>query len=156
MPAPTLHIPRGLPASGKTTLARRLAAEGAAHVELDAFKRRLWPGFPPVYDSYAGRGLEVHLAWEAEVLRQLAAGRDVVADRTHLDPRAADRLRRLAPQARVIVHDMTDVPLETCIARDADRPDPLTRIGEPGIRALHERWIAPRRTLLLDRTRLLT
>lgn len=143
MPAPTLHIPRGLPGCGKSTLARRLAAGGAAHVELDVFKRRLWPGCPVLYDPYAGRGLTVHLAWEAEVLRHLAADRDVVADRTHLDPRAADRLRRLAPDARVIVHDMTAVPLAVCIARDAGRRDPLTRIGEPGIRALHDRWIAP-------------
>ena len=42
MPAPRLHLPRGLPGSGKSTVARRLASQGAVHVELDAFKRRLW------------------------------------------------------------------------------------------------------------------
>lgn len=143
MPAPRLHLPRGLPASGKSTLARQLAADGAVHVELDVFKRRLWPNVPTLYDPYTGRGLTVHLAWEAEVLKHLQAGRDVVADRTHLDPRAAARLRQLAPDARVVVHDLRHVDVETCIARDAARPDPLTRFGEAGIRAMWRQWIAP-------------
>jgi len=96
MPAPRLHLPRGLPGSGKSTVARRLASQAP-----------------------------------------------VVGDRTHLDPRAAARLRVLAPDARVVVHDLRHVDVETCIARDAARPDPLTRIGEDGIRAMWRRWIAP-------------
>lgn len=140
-PRPTLHLPRGLPGSGKSTLARRLAAEGVVHVELDVFKRRLWPDVPPLYDPYAGRGLRVHLAWETAVLEALTAGRDVCADRTHLDPRAAARLRLLAPDVRVVVHDLTHVPLEVCIARDAGRPVG-ERIGEAGIRAMWQRWLA--------------
>lgn len=138
---PRLHLPVGLPGSGKSTLARELAAAGAVHVELDVFKRRLWPDCPPLYDPYAGRGLAVHLAWEAQVLAQLAAGRDVVADRTNLDPRAARRLLAAAPHVRLVVHDLRQVPVGVCVARDGVRPVG-ERVGEAGIRDLWLRWIA--------------
>lgn len=146
-PAPTLHLPRGLPGCGKSTLARGLASGGAVHVELDVFRRRLWPECPAIYDPYAGDGWRVHVAWEAEVLQHLAAGRDVVADRTNLDGRAAARLRYLAPGARFVVHDLTGVPLDVCIARDAGRPVG-ERVGEAGIRALWMRWLAGRGPVL--------
>lgn len=132
----------GSPGSGKSALARGFAAGGAVHVELDVFKRRLWPDVPSLYDPYSGRGLEVHLAWEAAVVAALVAGRDVVADRTHLDPRARERLELLAPWARAVVHDLTGVPLGECIRRDAGRPVG-ERVGEAGIRELWGRWLAP-------------
>lgn len=138
MPTPALHLPRGLPASGKSTLARRLAATGAAHVALDAHRRRVWPDCPPSWDPYAGRGLAVQVAFEAEVAALLAAGRDVVADRTNLNGEGLRRLEALG--ARLVIHDLRGMPLADCLARDAARP-PADRVGEDGIRALHRRWL---------------
>jgi predicted kinase len=137
-PAPALHLPRGLPASGKTTLARRLAAQGAAHVALDAHRRRVWPDCPPSWDPYSGRGLAVQAAFEAEVAGWLAAGRDVVADRTNLNGEGLRRLEALG--GRLVIHDLRHVRLADCLARDAARP-PADRVGEDGIRALHRRWL---------------
>lgn len=140
---PRVHLPRGLPGSGKSTLARRLAADtGAAHVELDGVRRTVWPSCPPSWDPYSGPGLDVQHAFEQAVLEVLASGRDVIADRTFLDPRAAHRLRRLAPDAEFVIHDLRHVPLATCIARDAGRPEDR-QVGADGIRDLHRRWIAP-------------
>lgn len=136
---PRLHLPTGLPGSGKTTVSRALAARGAVHVELDAHRRRVWPDCPPSWDPYSGRGLLVQESFEAEIAGWLAAGRDVVADRTNLHPEGVRRLQLLAPQARVTVHDLTGVPVAVCIARDAARPK-RERVGEDGIRALWERW----------------
>ena len=141
---PRLHLPTGLPGSGKTTVSRELAATGAVHVELDAHRRRVWPDCPPSWDPYSGRGLLVQRSFEAEVAGWLAAGRDVVADRTNLHPEGVRRLQLVAPQARLTVHDLTGVPVETCIARDAARPK-TDRVGEDGIRALWQRWLAPQR-----------
>jgi predicted kinase len=138
MPAPALHLPRGLPASGKSTLARRLAAQGAAHVALDAHRRRVWPGCPPSWDPYSGRGLAVQQSFEAEVAGWLAAGRDVVADRTSLNPEGLRRLEALG--GRLVFHDLRGTPLADCLARDAARP-PADRVGADGIRALHRRWL---------------
>ena len=134
-----VHVLRGLPGAGKTTAARRLVARaGAVHVELDAHRRRVWPGCPPSWDPYTGPGLAVQASFENEVSRWLAAGRDVVADRTSLNPEGLRRLERLG--ARLVVADLRGVPLADCIARDAARP-PHARVGEDGIRALHRRWL---------------
>ncbi|MFM9635927.1 AAA family ATPase [Streptomyces turgidiscabies] len=134
-----LHIPRGLPGSGKTTLGRDLAARtGAAHVELDAHRRRVWPDCPPSWNPYHGPGLAVQEAFEAEVAALLAAGRDVVADRTSLNPEGLRRLETLG--ARLIFHDLRDMPLATCQTRDAHRPA-HARVGADNIRALHDRWL---------------
>lgn len=149
---PVLHLPRGLPGSGKSTLAGCLAVQGAAHVELDVLRRRVWPGCPRSWDPYTGEGLRVQTAFEAEVVRLLPAGRDVVADRTHLDPRSAWRLRALAPWASAVVHDLTGVPLEVCLARDARRPVG-ERVGEAAIRELYERWLCPQSVLAVSRCR---
>lgn len=139
---PLLHLPRGLPGCGKSTLARKLAATGAVHVELDAHRRRVWPACPRSWDPYTGPGLAVQVAFEAEIAELLAAGRDVVADRTNLHPEGIRRLQQLAPQARLVVHDLRGVPLGACIARDAARPW-RERVGESEIRALAERWLGP-------------
>jgi len=145
MSRPTFHAPMGLQGSGKTTLSRQLAAAtGAVHIDLDPIRRRVWPDCPASWDPHAGRGLVVQRAFEAAVVEQLASGRDVIVDRTNLDPRDIGRLRVIAPDARLIVHDLRHVPLELCIARDAARPRPQ-RVGEDGIRQLHQRWLAPAR-----------
>ncbi|MGW2721375.1 ATP-binding protein [Streptomyces sp. NPDC001492] len=139
----TIHAPMGVQASGKSTLSRLIAAEtGAVHVDLDDVRRRVWPDCPPVWDPHSGRGLRVQRVYEAEVAAVLAAGRDVIVDRTNVDPRDLARLRVIAPHARLLIHDLTAVPLATCIARDAARPD-TTRVGADGIRDLHRRWLAP-------------
>lgn len=136
---PALHLPRGLQGSGKTTLSRRIAeATGAAHVELDVHRRRIWPECPPSWDPFRGRGLAVQVSFEAEVAALLAAGRDVVADRTNL---ALEGIRRLeALGARLVFHDLRHVRLADCIDRDADRP-PHARVGADPIRALAQRWL---------------
>lgn len=134
-----VHVPRGLPGSGKSTLSRLIAATtGAVHVELDAHRRRLWPACPPSWDPYRGPGLAVQEAFEAEVAGWLAAGRDVVADRTSLNPEGLRRLERLG--GRLVIHDLRGVRLADCLARDAARPRPQ-RVGPDGIRALHHRWL---------------
>ncbi|MCX5336920.1 ATP-binding protein [Streptomyces sp. NBC_00140] len=135
----TLHIPRGLPGSGKTTLARTLAAAtGATHVQLDAHRQRLWPDCPPSWDPYHGQGLAVQHAFEAEITAHLAAGRDVIADRTNLHPEGLRRLEHLS--GRLVIHDLRHTPLADCLARDHARPAGQ-RVGPDGIRALHHRWL---------------
>ncbi|MCX5598376.1 ATP-binding protein [Streptomyces phaeochromogenes] len=138
MPRPTIYAPRGLPGAGKSTLARRLAAAGAAHVELDVIKHRVWPDCPRLYDPYTGPGRAVQAAFEAEIAGWLAAGRDVVADRTSLNIRGLHRLERLG--ARLVIYDLRDVPVADCVARDAARP-PRDRIGGDAIRAMAGRWL---------------
>ncbi|MEO5877421.1 MAG: hypothetical protein ABIS86_16915, partial [Streptosporangiaceae bacterium] len=65
-------------------------------------------------------------------------------DDTNLPQRVARDLARLAGRAgaELAVHDFTDVPLQTCLERDAAREHP---VGEERIRDLHLRFLAGRR-----------
>ena len=139
----TLHITRGLPASGKTTWARAWAAEDREHrarVNRDELRRMLDDGV-----HLKGVTEQRVLAVRDEALtRLLRSGYDVVCDDTNLpqwNVRALAKLARGAG-AEFEVHDFTHVPLETCLERDAARAEP---VGEERIRDLHMRFLAGRK-----------
>src|SRR5690242_417742 len=73
----------------------------------------------------------------------LRDGVDVVSDDTNLASRTVRELVTVAGRngAEVELHDMTGVPVETCLARDAARANP---VGEEAIRDLHRRYVAGR------------
>jgi predicted kinase len=132
-----LTITRGLPASGKTTWARR--QRGAVRVNRDDLRRMLHGG-------WSGQGwaeVQVTIAQRAQIEALLRAGVNVISDDTNLAARVIRELYDLAGQcgASVVVKDFTDVPLEVCLARDAER-DGHERVGEDAIRAMHRRYLA--------------
>lgn len=136
---PTIHLTRGLPASGKTTLARKLVAESGGRmrrVNLDELRAML-----DFNDNGARLGRDheetVLQIQDAAVLAAVEGGFDIVVDNTHLVSRIPNRLKRVvAGRAQFEVHDFTDVPLEECIRRDAARPNP---VGEDTIRSMAKR-----------------
>ena len=133
---PTIHLMRGLPASGKSTRARELmaAADGRMRrVSLDDLRRMLDDNDGSKRLGY--RHEETVLAvQDAAVLAALDAGFDVVVDNTHLISRIPNRLKRLVNGRAVFeVHDFTDVDVEECIRRDALRENP---VGEEHIRTM--------------------
>ena len=117
-----LVIFRGLPGSGKTTLARAWVAEDPANrarVNRDDLRAMLHDGV------FLGKDTErqVVAARNRTIRRLLESGIDVVCDDTNLP---ADTVRELAQIALAAgaswqVRDLTDVPVELCILRDDDR-----------------------------------
>jgi predicted kinase len=139
----TLHITRGLPASGKTTWATAWTAEdraGRVRVNRDDLRAMLDSG-EHIKGVTEKRVMAVR---DAAILDLLREGFDVVCDDTNLPQRVARDLGRLAEQAGadLEVHDFTDVTLETCLERDAARERP---VGADRIRDLHQRFLAGRR-----------
>lgn len=135
----TLHITRGLPGCGKTYWAGQWTAEDTEHrvrVNRDDFRSMLDDG-RWIRGVTEGRLLT---ARDAAVLALLRRGTDVVCDDTNLPSYSVRSLAKLAQQAGADfeVHDFTDTPLETCIARDAARD---RVVGEDVIRDLHARFI---------------
>lgn len=130
---PRLFITRGLPGSGKSTVAREtLAAHlteliaaksealGLSLVSRDDFRtmlhgRRL---------GWARQEQLVTAALEASVTALLDAGSDVFVHATNLPDSAVARFDKLARAAgaRLEVVDLRDVPVAECIRRDAARP----------------------------------
>ena len=142
---PPLTIFRGLPASGKTTLARRMLAtrELGSIVRLNRDDLRRM-GIDPEYRR------PVHHAEQAiTILRDsalgalLESGVDVIVDDTNMRAKYMRGLMRIAESvgADVEIIDCTDIPLDECIRRDSLREGP-ERVGEAVIRDMHSRYIA--------------
>lgn len=139
-----LIITRGLPASGKTTVARqqvelREIVLGAlepgelidrdpprplVRVNRDDLRAMLHVG-----DWSSAKEQHTRTARDALVLALLASGCDVICDDTHIVEREVEDMRRLADlaPADLVVVDLRQVPMEECIRRDQTRPSGVGR-----------------------------
>ena len=133
-----LLITRGLPASGKTTFARKLQPR-VLRVNRDDLRlmlhgRRLF--------TETAEGQVTHIQ-RMSVEALLAQRADVIVDDTNLRASTVREWAVLAARfgASFEVHDLTDVPLEECLRRDAARPADV-RVGERTIRRMHDRYLA--------------
>src|SRR5687767_6710283 len=88
---------------------------------------------------------QVTAAQHAAVAALLARGVDVIVDDMNLRSRYARDLRALAVRAgaEFAVVDLTNVPVDECVARDAQRTAPA-HVGETAIRALYDRYVRGR------------
>jgi predicted kinase len=137
----TVHVMQGLPASGKSTLARRLVADSGGRL------RRI--GLDDLRHMLDSTGRETPWQRDRELSTEriqaliarevVESGHDLVIDNTHLHPGQIEPVRAALAGLDVtwVVHDLTGVPLLTCVARDFRRARP---VGEQAIRALHTRW----------------
>jgi predicted kinase len=136
-----LLITRGLPASGKTTFARKLQP-GVVRVNRDDLRRMLHGR--RLFTQWAES--QVTHAQRAAVEALLRAHADVIVDDTNLRAKTVREWAELAAQhgATFEVHDFTDVPVDECIRRDAER-DPDDQVGEEAIRRMYGRYLAGKR-----------
>jgi predicted kinase len=138
-----LVITRGLPASGKTTWARQWQDEGErrARVNRDDLRLALF-GRPVLTSDQENTITKV----QQETVRQLLrTGHDVVVDDTNLRSRFARAWADLADQLRCEfqVRDFTDVPLATCLERDAARGAAGGReVSAEVIEGMYRRYLA--------------
>lgn len=132
----TLTITRGLPASGKTTWARQQPAWRVNRDDLRAMLNDEWP-----YGDTRAEDLLTSIQHHA-IQTLLSIGFEVVVDDTNLHPLHVDAFRTIAAEcdADLRIKDFTHVPLETCLERDAARPNP---VGEQVIRGMWEKYLAP-------------
>ena len=144
---PTLFVMVGLPGSGKTAWARRAVDDGGGRckrVSKEELRGMLDNG------RYSEEAEEMVLTIrDYAVATVLDAGMDVVVDDTNLAPKHQSRLLRLAAahNASGKVIDLTSVPVETCIARDAGRGKP---VGEKVIRDMYDQFVAPKGCRTVD------
>jgi predicted kinase len=139
-----LLITRGLPGCGKTTYAREWVAadrEHRARVNRDDLRSMLDHG------QFVKGVTEprVLASRDAAILSLLSKGIDTICDDTNLPQRTARDLAKLAKRAgaELAVIDLTDVPLETCLERNAARTD-KPPVSEAAIKDMHARYLAGR------------
>lgn len=132
----TLTITRGPPGSGKTT---RMLATGAALAGRDRFRVALHGG----YTGLSAHEAQVTVVQLAVIRALLTRGDDVAVDDCNLVDEHLAPLVQLGREcgAEVVIVDLTDVPLDRCIANDATRTG-TAHLGEQKIRAIHAEWVA--------------
>lgn len=141
----TVHVMRGLPASGKTELARTLLG---LRFNLDDLRAML--GITPETWTREQEDVAMQMLL-AGAKTAVKAGFTVVLDNTHIVPRIPAMYRKVLGPLGVdwVVHDLTDVPAEECIRRDSERDVP---VGESVIRKMNKRrsgwqltpeWLTP-------------
>lgn len=135
-----LLITRGLPASGKTTFARKLQPY-VVRVNRDDLRFMLH-GRRLLTQWAEGQVTAVQRSMVEQLLRARA---DVVVDDTNLRPSTVREWAALAARFRASfeVHDFTDVPLDECLRRDAGRPE-HEQVGADSIRRMHDRYLKNR------------
>ncbi len=150
---PTLIITRGLPASGKTTKARAWVAEDPvrrARVNRDDFRSMCHDSaFVRQSADIDGTERAIQAARDATIAALLKRGVDVVNDDTNLPTRVARDLRRLATLAGADfeVWDLSDVPFEECVRRNAAR-EGRARVPDAAMADMYQRFVKGKPTPL--------
>ncbi len=135
-----LLITRGLPASGKTTFARKLQPYV---VRVNRDDLRLMLHGRRLFTQWAEAQVTAVQRTMVEAL--LRARATVIVDDTNLRSRTVRDWAEMAARFRAgfEVHDFTDVPLDECLRRDAARRAD-EQVGEAAIRRMHDRFLTRR------------
>ena len=131
---------RGLPGSGKTTVAKELVQQGFIRVNKDSIREMLYFLEKSKYDGVFKPKLESLVAGlEVSMARQiLEEGHNVVVDDTNFDSRCHTAFHRLAEDLGVDFEVLDlKVPVEECILRDKGRKE---GVGENVIKNMAGRY----------------
>jgi predicted kinase len=132
-------IMKGLPGSGKSTWAKQKVAENP-----NAYKRISKDDLRDMLDNgvHSNDAEKFILGTrDALIMISLHAGKHVIVDDTNLAAKHEDRIRQIVKgMAEVRIQDFTDVPIETCIARDLNRS---RSVGEAVIRRMYNQFLKP-------------
>lgn len=133
----TLYMMRGLPASGKTTVAKKMVDDqGVKRVNRDELRMMIDNGRYSEEREYLIKEVR-----DSVITKSLWLGYDVVIDDTNLKSEDEDHFRRLIAATDVnfqVVNMHT--PLEECLERDRNRENSV-RVGEKVIRELYEKYL---------------
>lgn len=135
---PTVFCTIGLPASGKSTTARRMAQESDGLIrEVTKDVLRLHPNAPQSHTK-----IERWVVAERDrlVIKALRDQCSIVVHDTNLNPIHSQRLAEIAKEhgAEFTILDFTDVSVEECIRRDRAREN---SVGETVIWEMWQRWL---------------
>jgi predicted kinase len=148
-----LYILRGLPASGKTTFAKKMVESRPTgeviRLNRDELRTMMLPSYYRQPELLAEQ--IVTKIQHSQITHLLAAGVDVVVDDTNLRMRTARTLAALAAKANapwICVDEFLNVPVEECIRRDAARE---SSVGEEVIRRMWRKYFSHGKTLEVPR-----
>lgn len=125
---PKLLILKGLPASGKSTLARELKRKGWKVVEKDRLR-----------EIVQGSEKTIMKTRDDMIRSYLSKGENVVSSDTNLHPPHVPHLESIAEECGAEVEvRFIDTPLDECIRRDAEREN---TVGARVIRMMYGKYL---------------
>lgn len=135
-------ICRGLPGSGKSTWATKYLEMNRektliAYINKDTIRAGMSPNHEEIDERL------VHSTMMDQIGQAIELKTDILVDNMHLKERDVRQLTKIAEENgyHVEIYDFRDVPLETCLARNAARS---RVVPEDVIRNYHKRYIAGR------------
>jgi len=134
-PKPKLLVLQGIPASGKTTYARKLIEEDTSYVRVNRDDLRNMRG---IYWLPSQEKLITQ--WELDNTRTaLMLGYNVVSDSTNLNLATIASLTAIAIECGAeLEFKLIEADLDECIKRDSNRPNP---VGADVIRNFYNKYI---------------
>ena len=136
----TLYLMSGIPASGKSTYARKLAASnGAVYVSRDEIRFAILKD----NEDYFSHEDEVFDLFIMNIQKTLDSGNDCIADATHLNlmSRLKTLLRLNLTDVRVVLIIM-ETPIEECLSRNSKRTG-RTRVPDVVVKKMWITYKAP-------------
>jgi len=138
---PKLIMTRGLPASGKSTWAKeQVIASGGRTKRVNKDDLRAM-----IDNSVWSKQNEKNILAVRDYITKhyLLLGNDVIVDDTNLTPNHEKRLSEIAWETGAIfeIKSFLDVPLATCILRNAQRVNP---VPETAIRSMYKSFVKPK------------
>lgn len=135
-----LIMTKGLPASGKSTWAKKFISDNPRYkrVNKDDLRDMIDGG------SWSKENEKFIVAVRNALITQaLNLGYSVIVDDTNLDPKHEDALCQLAKLHNAVfeVKDFTNIPLEECLKRDSERL--LNSVGDKVIRSMYNKYLKP-------------
>jgi predicted kinase len=147
--AERLHVTCGKMAAGKTTHARRLAADlGAVLVSWDLWLQRLYPEEIAGFDDFLKYSGRLRVAMAPHLAELLAAGLTVVLDFPANTPASRAWVRAIAQSAGtgVVLH-FVDTPDERCLEqlarRNRERPEGSMPMSAADFAAITALFVPP-------------
>jgi predicted kinase len=127
---------KGLPASGKSTYARKLADDGYVRVNKDDLRAMLHNGKWSKWNEEQVLDMRNAIIYDT-----LARGQSVVVDDTNFAIKHKEVLQVIARETGATFETkFFDVPVEECIKRDLARPN---SVGERVIRSMYNKYLKP-------------
>lgn len=138
-----LYFLRGLPASGKTTWAKKKLAT----LNRDGVRRAVLTNKDAIRKRLRAKGINSEtrvIRRETElVTKAMKAGLQIIIDNTHFHPPHELRYRQLADEYgyKFEIKSFTHVSVEACVRRDLKRRN---SVGEWVIRDMHSKYLSQR------------
>lgn len=132
-----LLILQGIPASGKSTFARKWVEESPKTrvvVNRDSIRRMLGTYWVPSREKLVDR-IEEYMIKES-LLREY----DVCVDATNLNPKTIKKLKQIGIDSEIIFHEFR-IDLEEAIDRDSKREE---SVGKEVITTFYNKYYEPR------------